>query len=63
MKVDEKEPDKSATIGRVILKRTMGSRATGCVAFYRILKVVWHYLVSPFLPLTDVVTDIITVTT
>ena len=55
----EEESDKI----EACLKRTMGQRATGCIAIYRIFSFAWQYLVSPFLPLADVVTDIITVVT
>ena len=59
VEVDE-ESDKVATC----LKRTMGPRAAApSIAIYRILNFVWQFLVSPFLPLSDVVTDIITVVT
>ena len=54
------EPDKFETC----LKRTMGPRAAGCcIPIYRILNFIWQYLVTPFLPLTDVASDIITVVT
>ena len=54
------EPDKFETC----LKRTMGPKAAGCcIPIYKILNFIWQYLVTPFLPLTDVASDIITVVT